>query len=287
MAPSGRSYTLLHLSDTHFVGGGEPLYGLADVESPLAAALERVLASGRRIDAIVVSGDVADSGQLDAYRRARALIEPVAQGLGAELVWAMGNHDRRPAFRSGLLDQEPTDSPVDYVAWVDGLRLIVLDSTVPGRQDGLIEPAQYDWLRRQLAQPAPDGSVLVLHHPPLAPELELLDPVALRQSDDLAEAIRGSDLRLILGGHYHYPTQGLVGGVLTLAAGACSYSQDLLIDQRSMRAERATESFGLIHLRPDRAINTVVPLTAGPTLYELTAEQLLRIVEPTPPAAGS
>ncbi|MDR1386121.1 MAG: metallophosphoesterase [Propionibacteriaceae bacterium] len=286
MASSGRSYTLLHLSDTHFVDGGAPLYGRIDVEGPLAAALERLSASGRQIDAIVVSGDVADAGQLDAYRRARALLEPVADRLGAELVWAMGNHDQRQSFRAGLLDLEPSDRPVDTVAWVGGLRLIVLDSTVPGRQDGLIDRAQLDWLRRQWERPAPDGSVLVLHHPPIAPELALLDSVALRQSDELAQALAGGDLRLVLCGHYHYPTQALWSGLLTLAAGACSYSQDLLIDQSAMRAERAAQSFGLVRLEPGRVVNTVVPLAAGETLYELTAAELRRIVEPAPLAAG-
>ena len=48
----------------------------------------------------------------------------------------MGNHDDRATFRARLLDQEPSTGTVDRVHEVDGLRIITLDSTVPGEHHG-------------------------------------------------------------------------------------------------------------------------------------------------------
>ncbi|MEN0070660.1 MAG: metallophosphoesterase, partial [Propionicimonas sp.] len=158
---------IVHLSDTHFVAGGGLLMGSADSQAHLAEALRGLAVSGLRPSAIVVTGDIADTGAEDAYARVRALLEPLAAELGAELVWVMGNHDVRERFRAGLLDQEPSDATVDAVHDLDGLRLIVLDSSVPGHHWGLLTDAQLEWLADVLATPAPRGSILALHHPPV------------------------------------------------------------------------------------------------------------------------
>ena len=123
---------LLHISDTHLLAGGERLYGTVDSEQHLRALLQEVESSGGRPDAIVFTGDLADRGQPDAYARLRALVDTAAERMGARVIWVMGNHDDRAAFRQGLRDENAATAPVDDVVWIGGLRVIVLDSTVPG-----------------------------------------------------------------------------------------------------------------------------------------------------------
>ena len=50
-----------------------------------------------------------------------------------------------------------SDEPYCYVTWVGGLRVIVLDSTVPGAAHGELDKPQLDWLRAEL-EPAAEGT---------------------------------------------------------------------------------------------------------------------------------
>ncbi|MGA7147769.1 MAG: metallophosphoesterase, partial [Microbacterium sp.] len=158
---------LLHLSDTHLRAGGSRLFDLVDAASHLERALAVIEASGIRPDAVVFTGDLADLGERDAYARLRGLVDPFAARLGARVVWVMGNHDDRAAFRETLLGELGHTAPVDSVLELDGLRLITLDSTVPGRHHGELADDQLAWLSGVLATPAPLGTILALHHPPV------------------------------------------------------------------------------------------------------------------------
>jgi len=96
-------HVIAHISDTHLVAGDGDLYGDVDAEGRLSELLERLEASQTRPDALIFTGDLADKGQPDAYRKLRNLVEPLADRLGAEVIWVMGNHDNRAALREHLL----------------------------------------------------------------------------------------------------------------------------------------------------------------------------------------
>lgn len=96
---------ILHLSDTHFVAGDAPLHGAVDTEGKLRELFAELEASGSRPEALVFTGDLADKGESDAYARLRAIVDPAARRLGAEVIWVMGNHDDRGTFRDTLLDE--------------------------------------------------------------------------------------------------------------------------------------------------------------------------------------
>lgn len=72
-----------HLSDTHLLADGAPLYETVDTSARLAQAVERLIEHGGRLDAIVVTGDVADRGEEDAYLRVRAQLDPLGSGSAA------------------------------------------------------------------------------------------------------------------------------------------------------------------------------------------------------------
>ncbi len=274
----------MHLSDTHFVAGGAPLMGVVDPDGNLAQALRGLLASGLRPSAIVVTGDIADTGAADAYQRVRAMLEPVAAELGARLVWVMGNHDDRARFRAGLLDAEPTEAEVDAVHDLDGLRLIVLDSTVPGHHWGQITPAQLEWLAGVLATPAPRGSILALHHPPLPIPVLLSQLIELREQSSLEAVLAGSDVRAIIAGHLHYSTWSSFAGIPVSAAAATCYTTDLLAPAPGLRGQNGGQAFNLIHVFPEQIVHSIVPLGDHPTTFQIpvTDEQLTMLARLSP-----
>jgi 3',5'-cyclic-AMP phosphodiesterase len=231
--------TLLQLSDLHVVGDGW-LPGGVDALANARAALDRIEAAGTPVAALVLSGDLADTGDPAAYRALRALVEPAARRIGAPVVYAMGNHDDRAALRACLLDEAPTTGPYDHVVLVGGLRLVVLDSTVPGRHHGELGPAQLTWLAAQLATPAPLGTVLVLHHPPVPTAVPAMRAIDLRRPHELAAVVAGSDVRMILCGHTHHAGASALAGVPVWIAPATAHRAELLSPPGRARGRAGT-----------------------------------------------
>lgn len=255
---------IAHVSDTHLLRGGAPLGGVADTVGALGQTVAQLARLGDRLDAIIVTGDVADLGEPDAYRLVRELIDPLAASAGADVVWVMGNHDERGPFREGLLGQRPDDGPVNQVFDFGGLRLVALDTSVPGWHHGELDAASLAWLAEVLAEPAPEGTILAMHHAPLATPLALMDLLELRRQDELAAVVRGSDVRLILGGHLHYPTNGSFAGIPVSVAGATAYTMDLSAPPRELVGIDGGRSFTLVHLYDDTHVTVVVPLGPFP-----------------------
>jgi Icc protein len=251
---------ILHLSDTHFVAGGDPLYGTVDAEGKLRELFAELEASGSRPEAIVFTGDLADRGEADAYAKLRAIVEPAARRLGAEVIWVMGNHDDRGQFRDSLLDEHPSTNPVDRVYDVNGLRIIALDSTVPGHHYGEVTDAQLAWLSEVLSTPAPHGSILAMHHPPVPSVLDLAVTVELRTQRELAAVIRDSDIRSIIAGHLHYSTTATFAGIPVSVASATCYTQDLNVPVGGTRGRNGAQAFNLIHVFDDTVLHSVVPI---------------------------
>ncbi|MCU1596804.1 MAG: 3,5-cyclic-AMP phosphodiesterase [Actinomycetota bacterium] len=256
---------LLHLSDTHLLGADShlpdgQLYGRVDSETHLRELFDELEASAGRPEAIIFTGDLADKGEPDAYEKLRSIVEPAAARLGAEVIWVMGNHDERASFRRHLFGEVPTTNPIDRVYDVGGLRIITLDSTVPGSHWGVVTPSQLDWLAEELSVDAPHGTILAMHHPPLPSVLDLATLVELREQSALAEVLDGSDVRSILAGHLHYSSTGVFAGIPVSVASATCYTQDLNVPVGGTRGRDGARAFNLVHVYSNTVLHSVVPI---------------------------
>ena len=260
---------LLHLSDPHLLGGTAPLHGVVDSDALLRQLFDEVRASGARPEAVIFTGDLADRGEPEAYAKLRAIVEPACQALGAKVIWAMGNHDNRENFRTGLLDLPADDAPVDHMYFINGLRIITLDTSVPGFHHGELSPDQLEWLQSELATPAPDGTILALHHPPVPSVLDLAVLVELRDQAALAGVLRNSDVRAILGGHLHYSTTATFAGIPVSVASATCYTQDLNVPVGGTRGRDGGQAFNLVHVYEHTIVHSVVLLGDTPAVGEL------------------
>ena len=257
-------HVIAHVSDTHLLGGSRPLYGAVDTDATVARAFAQLERSGMRPEAIVITGDLTDLGEPDAYERLKGLVEPAAERLGSRVIWVMGNHDEREPFASILLGEEPTSATQDRVYDVNGLRIIALDSTVPGYHHGDLDPAQLEWLRAELAKPARHGTILALHHPPLPSPVELMAILELDHQAELAEVLRGSDVRAVLAGHLHYSTAGVFAGIPVSVAAATCYTIDASAEPGSLSGIDAGQTFNLVHVYDDEVVHSIVPIGDAP-----------------------
>lgn len=256
-------HVIAHLSDPHLLASALQ-YGAVDTEKGLLLALERLAAVDPPPQALVFTGDLADKAEPAAYAKLRAIVEPAAAEMGAEVVWVMGNHDERADYARGLFDCDD-DGPQDRVHEVDGLRIISLDSSVPGYHHGELSDGQLSWLADVLATPAEHGTLLALHHPPLPlPMLRAAELIELLEQDRLAAVLKGSDVRGILAGHLHFSTYSLFEGIPVSVASASCYTSDPAPVDRFVSGVDGGQAFTMVHAYADRLVHTIVPLVPGP-----------------------
>ncbi|QTJ66160.1 metallophosphoesterase [Rhodococcus sp. ZPP] len=273
---SGDDLTIIQLTDTHITTGGKLVHDAVDTLDALRRTLDRIVESGRRVDALVLSGDLTDDGAPEAYRRLRAVVEPAAASLGAQIVFAMGNHDKRTAFYTELLSLRSGDlaAPYDTVHDVCGLRIIVLDSTIPGRHEGGLTEEQLTWLGDQLALTSRRGTLLVLHHPPIPSPVTTVNSLRLQEPDRLAAVVAGSDVRMILCGHAHVTGTGAVAGIPVWVGPALSYRVDPLAPVGRHRGH-AGYGFTRIDVLGDTVVATAVEATPAEVVYDIPEQDML------------
>jgi 3',5'-cyclic AMP phosphodiesterase CpdA len=270
---SNPNHVLVHVSDPHYVEEGL-LYGELDPQTGLVEVLDAIEASGLKPEAIIFSGDLTDKGSLEAYRRLRTTCQAYAERMGAQLIWAMGNHDERMNFQKILLDEEPRTLPVDRSYYLGNLRVLVLDSSTPGYHHGEISEEQLHWLAGELETRADDGTLLVIHHPPVPPVQELAVLSELRNQESLARVLEGSDVIGILSGHTHHSVFSTFASIPVSVASSTSYNQDLALPAGAMQGMDGARSFNLIRIHNRTFVSAVVPVGEYPRMNSyITAEE--------------
>jgi Icc protein len=207
-----KPFLLVQLSDPHIGAtwaAGDPL-----------PAWNRAVESVRRMpdspNAILVTGDLADHGEDAEY----AVVKSALETFDAPAYVLPGNHDNRARLRASFgLAGEP-DAPLDYVADLGILRLIVLDTTKPGHDSGELGAEQLDWLVAELAAAPEQPTLLAMHHPPFATGTPAWDAIGLDPSDRaaLGDVIRPHRqvLRLVAG-HVHRTIAAELAGRVALS----------------------------------------------------------------------
>jgi Icc protein len=261
--PSPR-FTIAHLSDVHLLAHGAKQYGAVAPEGGLVLALERLGRLDPVPQALVFTGDLADKAEPEAYGRLRALVEPAAAAMGAQVVWVIGNHDERAPYARGLFDSDD-DGPQDRVHDLGGLRIVALDTSVPEYHHGALTDDQLDWLRDVLGTRTEHGTILAMHHPPIpVPTLEPAAIIELFGQDRLAAVVEGSDVRQILGGHYHYTSYSTFAGIPVSVASASCYTTDPAPVDRLVSGVDGHQAFNTVHIYDDRIVHTVIPIPEAP-----------------------
>jgi len=301
-------HRILHLSDTHVTASGFDEDGVNAL-----ASLDRILHDCRRLeslDLVVVTGDIADDGSAEGCRLVRDRVGAFAAARGIPHIYTTGNHDRRPGFiealGTGHLRPDGTDvgQTLDgcgdqraAVSDVGGLRVITLDSLVPGFAHGVVGDAQLEALAELLKHPAPAGTILALHHPPIhVPTAPWMVQAGLHNRDALRRVIEGSDVVAVLCGHFHLQLSGRMGGASVWATPGVVTRLDLTAPPHLVRGVKGagatvvdlggpfSPAFHVLHARDPEAGQQVY--LADSTTWQLFDDDETAIVTPIPPPRG-
>jgi 3',5'-cyclic AMP phosphodiesterase CpdA len=208
-----RPLLLAQLSDLHIGATAEE----ADPLPRLESVVEAVRALPNPVDAVLVSGDLSDDGSEESYRLAR----PLFDRFDCPVHVLPGNHDDRARLRAAFGLPGAGDEPVNYTAEVGELRLVLLDSNVPGQDPGRFGPRDLAWLDERLGEEPERPTLLAVHHTPLATGLPGWDAINLAAADREALAgvvARHPQLRGIVGGHLHRIAAASLAGRPVLSA---------------------------------------------------------------------
>ena len=211
-------FLLAQLSDPHIAANGRPLPGGIDTAGMLRACVQDVLALEQQPGAVVITGDLTDLGSPGEYAFLRGLIAPLAM----PVYLIPGNHDDRAALREAFPDHAYLRESPDFIQYaIDShpLRIVALDTVIPGASGGELCEVRLAWLDRTLAAARDKATVVLMHHPPFRTYIEAMDAMALRDPEPLAGVIeRNPQVEAVLCGHVHRPiTVRFAGTVASIA----------------------------------------------------------------------
>ena len=219
----------------------------------------------------------------------REIVEPAAAEIGAEVVWVMGNHDERVHYARELFGEDVADDETqDRVHDVDGSA-----GDLAGHQRARLPPrrdlaAQLGWLGDQLSTPAPHGTLLAMHHPPIpVPMVRAAEVIELHDQHLLGRGDRGHRRACASSaGHFHFSSYSTFAGVPVSVASSTCYLADPAPIGRLLSAVDGHQSVTMMHFYEDRVVHSVVPVPEAEEKAGYPLE-LVEQIEALPPARAS
>jgi len=193
---------IAQISDTHITEAGGDVDRSYDTAAHLQRAVAHLNGLPARPDVVFVTGDCVDRGTLAEYERFQALLRPLTMPVHV----IPGNHDDRVLLRQvfGTQGAQHMDDFIQYVVDAGPVRLVALDTNVPGRPGGHLCPERLRWLEERLAEAPARPTVILMHHPPFRTGLVVMDRMGLEGADALGAIVaRFPQVERVVAGHVH------------------------------------------------------------------------------------
>lgn len=204
---------LAQITDLHITAPGTLCMGRVDSAALLRQCVDRILELDPRPDAVLATGDLVDLRTPEEYAHLREILAPLPMRVYA----IPGNHDDREAFRAAFSDQvyTPREGFIQYTIENLPVRVLCLDTVIPGEDGGELCNARLAWLAAKLAEAPQRRTMLVMHHPPFLTGVANLDDMGLAGADELARLLAANpQVERIVCGHLHRSIQVRWHGVL-------------------------------------------------------------------------
>lgn len=196
---------LIHLSDLHLVAAPRLVYGL-DPRERLSLAVADINAHHGDAAAVVITGDLADRGEPEAYAALKDLLQP----LSVPVHLGIGNHDDRRAFQAAF-PEVPRDLNgfCQAVFEIGAFRFLLLDSISDVGDAGRYCEARVAWLDGELRAAPETPTYLFVHHNPAPCGLAEEDRIMLLDEAALGTVLkRHPQVRHLAFGHVHRAYSG-------------------------------------------------------------------------------
>lgn len=219
---------IAQISDCHIVEPARLFGDQVDSAAGLRAAIGAIGALDRRPDVVLATGDLVNDGTSAQYDH----LEEILGGLDIPVIPVAGNHDDRTELRRRFDGVVPPGEPADPTCFtIDDheVRLVILDTTIPGRHDGRVGSGQLAWLDDQLGSAPERPTIVVQHHPPFVTGLRWMD-AHCGFADGDAEAVvlaRHTHVEGVVCGHLHRSIQRRFANTIAMVCPSTAAPLDL------------------------------------------------------------
>lgn len=203
---------IIQISDTHlYDDANKDLLGVK-TQASFASLTQLLRNDPKKIDLIIVSGDLSQDGKQHSYQR-------IAEQLGefkVPVYCIPGNHDNVSEMTAAY----PHESMLaDKHVILENWDVILLNSQKPGCVEGHLDSLQMHFLESCLSARADYQALVVLHHHPVPVGSAWLDKIGLENAESFWTVIKGHPrVKAVLFGHVHQEFAGKVSNTLCYSA---------------------------------------------------------------------
>ena len=214
---------IAQISDTHIgTPGSRNDRDFRSVEN-LARAVAHLNDLSPRPDVAIATGDLVERGQVEEYERLRDILAPLAM----PLYLIPGNHDDRANLVRTFDGHRylPRDGGfLQYVVEDWPVRLVALDTLIPGESGGRLCADRLQWLDARLAEASDRATLVFMHHPPFKTGIRKMDQMGLDGIGALETVIRRHpQVERIVCGHLHRSITRRFAGTVACTAPATAH----------------------------------------------------------------
>lgn len=276
--------TFVHLTDLHIGDPATDDHLFSDTAQTLRTILAQIATISPKPRFIIASGDLTNRGDPESYE----LLREIMAQTDIPVIYAIGNHDTREGFYTGMgIATDTPDAPFYHDRIVEGIHVITLDSSTPGFIGGTIEDKQFDWLADVLNTHSQLPKLIVSHHPPAlgdGPDLTHWRHIDYGHSVRLAEMLKGHNILGILCGHIHHDRVSSWHGIPVIVGTGQHAATDILRDDVLRMVRGASFAIGTVR-RSGLTIAFVPQPTNREELNVYPLEMLLQRAAAAPVAA--
>jgi 3',5'-cyclic AMP phosphodiesterase CpdA len=214
---------IAQVTDSHVERPGVLSHGRFDSRACLKRALQAIASLNVRPDLILHTGDLTQHGDVAVNKDVRAMLEET----GIAYAVIPGNHDDIEPLRQAYADKPwmPRDSRfLHYVLEDYPVRIICLDSKIPGEVAGTLCEERLAWLASQLAAGGNRPTMMAMHHPVFRIGRPISDTRPFIKAAEFTELVaKYPNVSLIIAGHVHCTLQARVAHAVAIAAPSVSF----------------------------------------------------------------
>jgi 3',5'-cyclic-AMP phosphodiesterase len=222
---------ICQLTDLHVRPVGKPANRVAETNMFTDRAFRAVARLNPEPDMVVITGDLTECGLDAEYTNLARLLR---KWLPMPVFVIPGNHDRRGNFREGLKHLPGVTADPHYVQYAvedHPVRLVMLDTLVPGAGHGELHAGQLEFLDRTLAAVPGKPTIVAMHHPPFVCGIAHMDRINLRDAPAFTAIIaKHRQVERIICGHHHRPIVARVAHAIASIAPSVAHQVEMTLD---------------------------------------------------------
>lgn len=240
-------HIIIQITDTHLMDHPDAEFVQINPEHSFHAVIADILENYPKIDAIVHTGDLAQVASPATYTRYQAFMRK----LNIPFYQIPGNHDDIRIFPFHAPD--PIPGVLSFANW----RIVLLNTSVPGRTDGWIQTEQLIHLNSILEQNQNHDVILACHHHPLDMKSRWIDNHKLKNTPELTDILaRFNNIKAVICGHVHQDSFNVWHDIQFLSTPSTSVQfkpkmEDFALDQ-------IAPGYRCLHLKENGSFSTTV-----------------------------